>query len=148
MTFWALLSAWSGVYHVLCPTHLRPPTLATTKRKRVCHEEKSVPSRPIRWRRCGGRWAGPLLCDWGNRFIRQTQSLLLPDVQEGRVCHETCSAWDPAPFQGNQSLSERSASSSGNSRLAGAWLWRQSHERKSSWAAAGADLEGFTSGER
>ena len=96
----------------------------------------------------GGGWVEPLICDWANRRIRETQSFLLQHLQRGFVCHETWSTRDLVPLPGDQGLSTRPASSVGNSGLASAWFWRQPHEKRRSWAAAGADLEGSISSER
>ena len=54
MTFWVVLNAWSEVRYVLCPNHSKRLIQAAMKEKRVSHEEESVRSRPIKWRRCGG----------------------------------------------------------------------------------------------
>ena len=129
------------VRHVLCPTQLRPPIQAVTQQKLVSHKEECVSSRHLGWRRCGGGWAGPLFCDLGDGRIRKTQLFLLLDLPEVRVFHDTWIAWTPVPFPGNQALSASSTFSSGNSRLAGAWFWRQSHETGKSLAAAGVDHE-------
>ena len=148
MTFWVVWNAWNRVRHVLWPTHLKQLIKAVIKKKGVGLAKKSVRNGPIRWIRYGGRWAKPLLCDWANRRNWETQPLLLPDLLERRVCPDTWCAWNLARVPGDQALPTRSASSFRNSTLASAWYWSQPHERGKSWAAAGTDLEGSTSGER
>ena len=58
--------------------------------------------------------------DWANGRIRETQSFLLPDLQEGCVCHDPRSTRDLAPLPGDEALSTGSASSLRDSGLASA----------------------------
>ena len=144
--FWVVWNAWNRAHRVLYLTHLRQLTLAAMRRKEVSPGEKSVRSGRIRWRRCGGRRAEPLFCDWANGRIRETQSFLLPHLQQGCVCHDPWGIRDLAPLSVDEALSTRSASSFRDSWLACAWFRRQRHERGRSWAPAGADLKGSTGG--
>ena len=85
----------------------------------------SEPRRRVRSKRTykmkkmwGGERAEPLLCDWANGRIRETQSFLQLHLKERCVCHDTWSTRDLAPPPEYQALSTRSASSFGNSALA------------------------------
>ena len=144
MTFWVVWSTFNRARHVLCPTHLKQLTPAAMKLKGVSPEEESVRGGHKGKRRSGAGSAQPLLCDWANGRIQETQSILLPHMQERCVCSDAWSKRDLAPLPGDQAPSTRSF---GNSGMASALFWRQSYERGRSWATAEADLEGSGSSE-
>ena len=86
------------VYHVMWHTHLsylRPPTTGGETERSEPWRVRS--KRTYRIKKCGSRWTGPLLCDWGDRCIKKARSFLLS------ICRKdvSVSTRDPTPFLGS-----------------------------------------------
>ena len=117
------------------PSRIVPHTSQTTDT--IGDEtEKSEPRRRVRSKRTykmnkvwGADELRHFFCDWANGRFRETQSFLLPHLQERCVCHDPRSTRDIAPLPGDEALSTASASSFRDSVLACASFRRQRHER-------------------
>ena len=96
----------------------------------------------------GDEWCRAILCDWAHRCCDETQSFLLQDLSQGRVCVDSWSPRDFAALPGQQTLSARPTSEFGDARLGSAGLWGERHKSSRSRALAGEDNEGSFGRER